>query len=215
MLQAIGKSAEPARNTVPANPPAVARPSLHVLLAEDNPVNQEVAVAMLQELGCTVSLAGNGREACAAVQRESFDLVFMDVQMPEMGGIEATTEIRRREESAGGRTPIVAMTAHAMKADLDRCLQAGMDHWVTKPISGSKLAEVLDRIIAARATPGAGAASFAAAPGDVPVRRRPDSPAVLDVADLRNWRGPSNAGRPNWPPAMPTRSRAPPGTFPR
>src|SRR5262249_30153002 len=104
----------------PAAIPAGLRP-LRVLLAEDNLVNQRLAVRLLERAGHTVVVAGNGREALEALARESFDVVLMDVQMPEMGGFEATGLIRQRERQTGGHVPVVAMTAHAMKGDRERC----------------------------------------------------------------------------------------------
>jgi two-component system sensor histidine kinase/response regulator len=108
---------------------------LRVLLAEDNPVNQRVAVAMLEKRGHGVTVVENGRLATEALIREAFDIVLMDVQMPEMNGLEATLRIRERERHTGRRTPIVAMTAHAMIGDKERCLEAGMDGYITKPIT--------------------------------------------------------------------------------
>jgi CheY-like chemotaxis protein len=113
--------------------PAAAQPDvakgqeLRILLAEDNPVNQQLAMGILAKYGHVVHVAANGREAVDAMERERFDLVLMDVQMPRMGGLEATGIIRQRERQIGRRTPIVAVTAHAMKGDRERCLEAGMD----------------------------------------------------------------------------------------
>jgi hypothetical protein len=121
--------------------PAV-RP-LRILLAEDNPVNQQVALYLLQKAGHTTVVVSNGREALEAFRSESFDLVLMDVQMPEMDGFAATAAIREEEELLGRRTPIIAMTAHAMKGDRERCLEAGMDNYITKPIQRSELSRVL------------------------------------------------------------------------
>jgi signal transduction histidine kinase/CheY-like chemotaxis protein len=112
---------------------------LNVLVAEDNPVNQRVAVGLLGKRGHTVTVANNGREAIEALERERFDVVLMDVQMPEMGGLEATAVIRDRERRVGGHTRIVAMTAHAMKGDRDRCLAAGMDGYLSKPVDPKAL----------------------------------------------------------------------------
>jgi CheY-like chemotaxis protein len=103
-------------------------------LAEDSVVNQKLAVALLTRQGHTVTIANNGKEAVAAVGRESFDVILMDIQMPEMDGLEATAAIREKEIPAGRHTPIIAMTAHALKGDRERCLEAGMDGYVTKPI---------------------------------------------------------------------------------
>jgi len=117
--------------------------SLHVLLAEDNQVNQKLAVAVLERLGHNVQVAKNGREALEMLEKFSFDLVLMDVQMPEMGGVEATQLIRKREAEQGGHIPIVAMTAHAMAGDKEKFLAAGMDEYISKPISQERLREVV------------------------------------------------------------------------
>ncbi len=118
---------------------------LRVLLAEDNPVNQRVAVAMLEKRGHGVTVVENGRLATEALIRETFDVVLMDVQMPEMNGLEATLRIRERERHTGRRTPIVAMTAHAMIGDKERCLEAGMDGYITKPITMAVLISEVER----------------------------------------------------------------------
>jgi two-component system, sensor histidine kinase and response regulator len=124
---------------------AAPRP-LRVLLAEDNVVNQRLAVALLRKRGHSVHVAGNGRAALDALARQSFDLVLMDVQMPEMGGFEATAAIREREREAGGHLPIVAMTARAMAGDREQCLGAGMDDYVAKPIRPAELFDVVERL---------------------------------------------------------------------
>ncbi len=134
--------------------PAPVRPSWHgapvqrsgglrILLAEDNEVNQRLAVHLLQRHGHTVSVAGNGQEALDLLDREPFDVVLMDVQMPEMDGFEATARIRAREQTTGTRLPIIALTAHAMKGDRERCLAAGMDAYVSKPIDEEELLGLL------------------------------------------------------------------------
>ncbi|HET9948363.1 MAG TPA: response regulator [Longimicrobiales bacterium] len=136
--------------------------SLRILLAEDNEVNRRLAVAILERLGHTVEVAVTGREAVEKVERGDFDLVLMDIQMPEMGGVEATQRIREREARVGGHLPIVAMTAHAMAGDRERFLEAGMDDYVSKPISQERLREVvrnLGRRAAAAAEPPAAASS--------------------------------------------------------
>ena len=115
-----------------------------VLLAEDNAVNQRVAVHLLSRRGHQVTVANNGREAIAALEREPFDIVLMDVQMPEMGGFEATAAIRARERRQGGHVRIIAMTAHALKGDRERCLAAGMDGYLAKPIDRLELFEVVE-----------------------------------------------------------------------
>jgi signal transduction histidine kinase/DNA-binding response OmpR family regulator len=118
--------------------------SLHVLLAEDNLVNQRLAVRLLEKRGHHVVVAGNGREALAALQKDHFDLVFMDVQMPEMDGYEATAAIRQKERGASFRQRIIALTAHAMKGDREKCLEAGMDGYLTKPIRPQELDDILE-----------------------------------------------------------------------
>jgi two-component system, sensor histidine kinase and response regulator len=125
--------------------------SLHVLLAEDNAVNQRLAVRLLEKRGHRVTVAGNGREALDALQKESFDLVFMDVQMPEMDGLEATGAIREKEKRTGSHQPVIALTAHAMKGDREKCLAAGMDGYLTKPIRPQELDEILEDYVARRA----------------------------------------------------------------
>jgi two-component system sensor histidine kinase/response regulator len=119
--------------------PATPSRRVKVLLAEDNVVNQRVAVGMLTRRGHDVTVAANGREAVAAVERERYDVVLMDVQMPEMGGFEATQAIRARERETGGHLRIVAMTAHVMTGDRERCLAAGMDGYLSKPIDRERL----------------------------------------------------------------------------
>jgi PAS domain S-box-containing protein len=117
--------------------------SLRVLLAEDNEVNQRLATAILERLGHRVTHARNGREVLELSAKDSFDLILMDIQMPEMGGVEATQLIREREAKEGGHMPIVAMTAHAMAGDRERFLAAGMDEYISKPISQERLREVV------------------------------------------------------------------------
>src|SRR6266478_4661234 len=117
--------------------------SLRVLLVEDNPVNQRLASRLLEKRGHSVVVAGNGLEALGALEKESFDLVFMDVQMPVMDGFEATVAIRRKEGAGGVRLPIVALTAHAMKGDREKCLAVGLDGYLTKPIRPQELDEIL------------------------------------------------------------------------
>jgi len=121
--------------------------SLRILLAEDNVINQRVAVRLLEKLGHTVAVANNGKEVLAAVQREHFDIVLMDVQMPEMGGFEATAKLRERERQNGGHLPIIALTAHAMKGDRERCLAAGMDGYLAKPIQTEELIQTITRLM--------------------------------------------------------------------
>jgi signal transduction histidine kinase/CheY-like chemotaxis protein len=128
-------------------------PRARVLVAEDNAVNQRVATRMLETLGCSVDVATSGLEALKKLEAASYDLVFMDCQMPEMDGYEATREIRRRESRAGGRTTIVAMTAHALAGDRERCFEAGMDDFVAKPIRKDVLNEIIERHMTPRCKP--------------------------------------------------------------
>jgi two-component system sensor histidine kinase/response regulator len=122
------------------------RRHMRILLAEDNPVNQMVAVRLLHKLGHTVTVVSNGREALTTLGKQDFDLILMDVQMPEMDGIETTRVIRETEAGTGKHIPIIAMTAHAMKGDRERCLVAGMDRYVAKPIRPTELFEAIDRL---------------------------------------------------------------------
>jgi two-component system sensor histidine kinase/response regulator len=120
--------------------------SLRVLVAEDNAVNRKLASSILQRAGHVAILVTNGREAVEAMERERFDVVLMDVQMPVMGGFEATRLIRALEAGSGRRTPIIAITAHAMKGDREACFEAGMDGFAPKPIQSAKLLEMLARL---------------------------------------------------------------------
>jgi CheY-like chemotaxis protein len=123
------------------------RRPLRILLAEDNLVNQRLAVGLLEKRGHAVVIAADGKQALSALEREPFDLMFMDVQMPEMGGFEATARIREREMKTGRRLPIIAMTAHAMKGDRERCLASGMDGYISKPIGAAELSQAIDETL--------------------------------------------------------------------
>jgi CheY-like chemotaxis protein len=123
---------------------------LSVLLAEDNLVNQRLAVRLLEKKGHRVVVAATGLGALKALEKESFDLVIMDVQMPEMDGIEATGVIRKNEKISGVHQPIVALTAHAIKGDREKCLAAGMDGYLTKPIRPQELDHLLELYVARR-----------------------------------------------------------------
>jgi CheY-like chemotaxis protein len=153
ILTARHAAAPATDNATPADAAVPGPHRLRVLLAEDNLVNQRLAARLLEKQGHRVVVAGNGREALEALEREGFDLVLMDVQMPELGGLEATPAIRRREAARGGlgpggrRVPVIAMTAHAMKGDRERCLAAGMDDYVSKPVRGTELFAAIARVL--------------------------------------------------------------------
>ena len=142
---------EPPRSI--ARPPVAPVTLLRVLIAEDSTVNQMLAVRLLEKRGHIAVIADNGLKALAALEREEFDLVLMDVQMPEMNGFEATAAIRKKEQTTGGHIPIVAMTAHAMKGDEDRCLSAGMDGYVSKPITPDELFLAISKVVRDGAKP--------------------------------------------------------------
>jgi CheY-like chemotaxis protein len=124
---------------------------LRILLAEDNAVNQELAAAILRKQGHTVVVAVNGREALGALDSasERFDLILMDVQMPELGGLEATAIIREKEKETGTHIPIVALTAHALQGDRERCLEAGMDAYLSKPVQPQQLRNLVEDVASA------------------------------------------------------------------
>jgi len=128
-----------------------AKHSGKILLAEDNAVNQTLAVRLLEKRGYTVTVAGDGRAAVEACEKNHFDIVLMDIQMPGMDGFEATAAIREKEKTTGRHLPIVAMTAHAFKSDEKRCLAAGMDGYVSKPISIAELVLVLEALMSSPA----------------------------------------------------------------
>jgi CheY-like chemotaxis protein len=121
--------------------------SLPVLLAEDNNVNQLLASTLLRKRGHTVDIVGNGREAIAALAAKHFEVILMVVQMPEMDGFEATAAIRDHERGSGQHVPIIAMTAHAMKGDRQRCIDGGMDGYVAKPITAQELFRAIDELV--------------------------------------------------------------------
>ena len=132
-------------------PPAAERRHFRILLAEDNLVNQRVALRLLEKRGHSVVVAESGKKALDAWREERFDLILMDVQMPEMDGFEATARIRDHEKSGTDHIPIIAMTAHAMVGDRERCLAAGMDDYVSKPINTRDLFAAVDRLLPAAA----------------------------------------------------------------
>jgi CheY-like chemotaxis protein len=146
LLSAIGRAIDPDAKRMLSSP-LMASPSRgsssvrrrRILVAEDNVVNQRVAVSLLTKRGHDVTMVDNGLKVVELLARDSFDLVLMDVQMPQMDGFEATQAIRTREKMVGGHTRIVAMTAHALNGDSDRCLEAGMDGYLSKPLNPRKL----------------------------------------------------------------------------
>jgi len=133
----------------PVQPEAVKAERARVLVAEDNPVNQKLAIRMLEKFNLAVDVAANGREVIDMLGRTAYDLVFMDCHMPEMDGYEATASIRRAEKEGGTRLPIVAMTANAMQGDREKCLAAGMDDYIPKPIRREAIQEMLRKWIPA------------------------------------------------------------------
>lgn len=142
----------------PSSAPLLTRHTLHenhshlkILLAEDNPVNQLLAVRLLEKRGHHVTVANNGSEAVTQFSQETFDIVLMDIQMPVMDGFEATAAIRTREKITGNHMPIIAMTAHALSDDEERCLAAGMDAYISKPINSAQLFELVESFAGARA----------------------------------------------------------------
>jgi len=151
LLSAILAALGHRKKTQPA-PPLMTRHTLResrqmsILVAEDNPVNQAVIIRALQKMGHSVTLAQNGKEALTLATRDRFELAFMDVQMPEMDGLSATGAIRTRELGTGRHLPIFAMTAHAMKGDRERCLAAGMDGYITKPVRFSDIEQALAQV---------------------------------------------------------------------
>ena len=140
------------------DPVARVAPALRILLAEDNAINQKVVAGMLASGGHQVVVVDNGQQAVEAVQRQVFDVVLMDIQMPEMNGLEATAAIReRRTRQGAGACPIIAMTAHAMTGDRERCLAAGMDGYVAKPIRIADMFATIAAVVAGEAPPEEGA----------------------------------------------------------
>ncbi len=159
----LGMQGAASRTSSPlaASPETFAGNGCRVLLVEDNAVNRTLAQRLLEKRGFAVSIATDGKQAIAATQNAEFDLILMDIQMPEMDGFEATAEIRKREKLTVRRTPIIALTAHALKEDRERCLAGGMDAYVTKPIRPAELFQVIQNVLQSYA---AGDASTLLAP---------------------------------------------------
>ena len=147
LAQRVEPIAVPGKNRGDAHPaPAAPSNLLHVLLAEDHPVNQKVAVRMLERMGHWVVVVADGQQAVEALEGDDFDVVLMDLQMPRLDGLEALRAIREREAGRGRHTHVVALTAHAMQGDRERCLAAGFDNYLAKPVRQSELQAVLDAV---------------------------------------------------------------------
>jgi two-component system sensor histidine kinase/response regulator len=147
-----GDSADRKSKTAPTTETDHATGGLRLLLAEDNEVNQKFAVRALTKAGHSIKVANNGQEAVDACTAESFDVVLMDIQMPIMDGYLATAEIRRQEATSSRHTPIIAMTAHAMKGDKEKCFDAGMDGYVSKPIKSKLMLTEISRVLMKEST---------------------------------------------------------------
>jgi signal transduction histidine kinase/CheY-like chemotaxis protein len=171
ILIALGSVPLQPSATPPPAEPCIERTGWKILLAEDNEINQHLAVKILSKRGHDVAVVNNGKEALAALERDNFDLILMDVQMPELDGLAATAAIRAGEASTGKHVPIIALTAHAMKGDRERCLAAGMDSYVAKPLRPDELLRNIDDLLgAAPATP------------DAPAWKEKDAILDLDLA---------------------------------
>jgi len=131
----------------PSGPSPAEQGGVHILVVDDNKINQKVAATMLSKAGYRVSTAEDGVEALRKLNEGRFDVVLMDVQMPEMDGIEATGKIRTAEAQTGKHTPIVALTAHAMSGDRERCLEAGMDAYLSKPVTSAQLYAAIESVL--------------------------------------------------------------------
>jgi signal transduction histidine kinase/CheY-like chemotaxis protein len=189
LLSAIGRvlAREPGQRAIlPSSmlPAELPERRLHVLLAEDNAVNQRLAASLLERRGHKVTIAANGREAVAAVTSQPFDVVLMDVQMPEMGGFEATAAIRALEiERHASHLAIIAMTAHAMKGDRERCLAAGMDEYLTKPLDPRHLCALVEQM-AGGAPSGAPRGELLTMPDEVLARVGGDRELLAEISRL-------------------------------
>jgi len=192
MLAMGATGLEDGRAAPAAKRPRVAGP-LKILLAEDSFVNQKLAVALLELQGHQTTVVGNGREAVTILGSQHFDAVLMDVQMPEMDGFEATAAIRTRERISGGHVPIIAMTAHALKGDRELCLEAGMDEYISKPISAEQLYDTLEKLAQPSAPPEA-----ADSPADSPASQSPAKPPQAPRSD-----GGRPSGDVSAPPGLP------------
>jgi two-component system sensor histidine kinase/response regulator len=152
IVHALEKTSRKQDDVLP-EAPSFSKANLHplqILLAEDNPVNQTLAMRLLEKAGHSVKLATNGQEALKLLGGQDFDVVLMDLQMPVMGGLEATAAIREKEKASGGHIPIIAVTAHALKGDRERCLESGMDGYISKPVQPGLLLAELERVVTNR-----------------------------------------------------------------
>jgi len=177
VLQVLGDQDSAAVSRAPTAAAMVASRAATVLLVEDGEINRHVAIGLLKAWGHHVSVAVNGKEALAAAEQQPFDLILMDVQMPEMDGYEATACIREHEAALGQHTPIIAMTAAAMTGDRERCLEAGMDEYVAKPVDADQLFDVIERVLSGIT------ANAAARPTPLPLPTDDGSEAVFDLAE--------------------------------
>jgi CheY-like chemotaxis protein len=182
ILQTAGLSAGPLEQALPGREQATTplRQSYRILIAEDNLVNQRVAIYMLEKQGHQVTGVMNGEEAVAALEKGNFELILMDVQMPKMDGFRATAMIREKEKNGVPHIPIVAMTAHAMKGDKEKCLQAGMDDYIAKPLNIKQLDEVISRVMRNRLP--------AQEATEAPEFTRAEGEADDHIRDGRPWR---------------------------
>jgi CheY-like chemotaxis protein len=187
VLMALGRLAELDGTPAPASLSAAGAPrGCRVLDAEDNEFNQELAVNLLRKLGHTAVLAENGREALATWETEPFDLILMDVQMPELDGFAVTQAIRTKEKAANAHVPIIALTAHAMKGDRERCLAAGMDGYLSKPIDPSALFAELLRWLKPGEQKGALAQQSSL---DVGIQPESDQPGLVELPGIDHLTG--------------------------
>ena len=208
LVQERRRARRPLRTSRSSIPSMAARHPLRILLAEDNVVNQKLALRLLQQMGYRADLASNGIEAVESVERQAYDVVLMDVQMPEMDGLEAA-RADQRALAAGERPRIIAMTANAMQGDREMCIEAGMDDYLTKPIRVERLVEALNQ---RSRTPGP--------MHDLSDDRSATFDALQDTAGadfVASWSTRSSSRRrrcwtscaPRWRRATPTRSAAP------
>jgi CheY-like chemotaxis protein len=147
ILRSLGNSADHKSELITRHTLHQTHKSLRVLVVDDIPVNRLLAMRLLEKQGHSVISAISGREAMEAIETQTFDLILMDVQMPDMNGFEATQAIREGERGTGNRVPIIALTAHAMEGDRNRCLTAGMDGYVSKPITAQALLAAIDNAL--------------------------------------------------------------------